>query len=67
MRFWAIVVITSVILLSLSGCHSQSDRSTLIPDPAVTADLNAASFEIAPHMTAREVLPDVFVITHAFP
>ncbi|MDK2982010.1 MAG: metallo-beta-lactamase class [Chloroflexota bacterium] len=67
MRSTVIVMILSGFMLGLSGCHSQPDSSTLNPDPAVTADLNAASFEIAPKMTAREVLPDVFVITHAFP
>ncbi len=67
MRFWAIVVIMSVYLLGVSSCNAQPDLSAPNPSPTVTANPNAASFEIASNMTAREVLPDVFVITHTFP
>lgn len=67
MRSICVLSIHIVSLMLISACAplmgGSSTDSILLP----TADLNAQEIEIAANLTAREVLPDVFVITHTFP
>ncbi len=52
------------LILLIATCSPKTEKSIdLLP----AADLSAEEFEIAEYLTTREVLPDVFVITHTFP
>ncbi len=67
MRILSILFIFVVSLLTFPACNSLSEQPISEPTLIPTADIDAQMFEIAANLTAREILPDVFVITHTFP